>query len=148
MRFSPALVLLGFSLGACQQETPERGPEEVVHEFVNIMRRVHGDPLIGEAAFELLWEPARENLKERARRASALSGRELSVGEMIVPSWFALHINPERVEARRDGDWAEVTIFGAGEESVQMRCVYEEAKWRVVLELPPLAPIRHRQESK
>lgn len=140
--FASALLL-----GACQKETQERGPEEVVSEFISTMRRTHGDPADGEAVAELLWEPARENLKERARRASALSGRELSPGEMIVPSWFALHLSPERVEARRDGEWAEVTVFGAAEESVQMRCVKEEEKWRVALELPPLAPIRHREES-
>lgn len=149
MKFSPALLLLcGGFLGACQQETQERGPEDVVSEFVNTMRRAHGNIRDGEAAVALMWEPARENLEERARRASALSGRELSAGEMIVPSWFALHLSPERIEARRDGEWAEVTVYGAGEESVQLRCVQEEGKWRVALELPPLAPIRHREQSK
>ncbi len=135
-------------LAGCQKEAREVGPEDVVFEFVAAMRRVHGDVPAGEAAVELLWEPARDNLRERARRASALSGRELSVGEMIVPSWFALHLSPERVEAREDGDWAEVTVFGMGDESVQMRCVREDGKWRVALELPPLAPIRHREETE
>lgn len=112
------------------------------------MRRAHGDPADGERVVELIWEPARANLKERARRASALSGRVLLPGEMIVPSWFALHLSPERIESRRDGDWAEVTVHGAGNESAQMRCVLEDGNWRVVLELPPLAPIRHRDESE
>lgn len=120
----------------------------MVIEFVSSMRRVHGDALTADAVVDLLWEPARENLKERARRASALSGRELSPGEMIVPSWFALHLSPERVLARMDDDWAEVTVIGSSEESIQLRCVQEEGKWRVALELPPLAPIRHREESK
>jgi hypothetical protein len=143
---APALVC-ALLLGACQKETRELGPEAVVSEFISTMRRAHGDPADGERAAELLWEPARANLKERARRASALSGRELLPGEMIVPSWFALHVSPERIEARRDGEWAEVTVFGAAEESVQMRCVLEEGNWRVALELPPLAPIRHRDET-
>jgi hypothetical protein len=149
VRFSSVLsVCCGVSLVACQQETRERGPDDVVSELMSTLRRTHGDPLDGEAVVDLLWAPARANLKERARRASALSGRELSPGEMIVPSWFALHLSPERIEARKDGDWAEVTVFGAAEESVQMRCVQEDGKWKVALELPPLAPIRHREESK
>lgn len=145
--FVVVLAAAGFLVG-CQKEAREAGPEDVVFDFVAAMRRVHGDVAAGEAAVDLLWEPARDNLRERARRASALSGRELSVGEMIVPSWFALHLSPERVEAREDGEWAEVTVFGVEEESVQMRCVQEEGKWRVALEVPPLAPIRHREESK
>jgi len=97
---------------------------------------------------ELLWKPARDNLQERARRASALSGRELGAGEMIVPSWFALHVVPDRTEVRIDGDWAEVTVISASGESVQGRCIREAEGWKVALELPPLAPIRQREESE
>ena len=142
-------TFLVFFLGAvaCRKETEQTGADDVVFEFVAAMRRVHGDPSAGDAVVKLLWEPARENLEERARRASALSGRELSQGEMIVPSWFALHLSPERAEVREDGDWAEVTVFGASDESVQLRCLKENGKWRVALELPPLAPIRQREEE-
>ena len=124
------------------------GPDDVVLEFVASMRRVHGDLAAGDAVAELLWEPARENLKERARRASALSGRELSSGEMIVPSWFALHVVSERVEVREDGDWAEVTGYGSGKDPIQMRCIKESGEWKVALELPPLAPIRQREAEQ
>lgn len=110
------------------------------------MRQVHGDSEAGERVVSLIWKPARTNLKERARRASALSGRELSEGEMLAPSWFALRLAPERTAERIDGEWAEVTLFGRTGEQAVARCVREEGAWKVALELPPLAPIRHRTE--
>lgn len=149
MRFSPpAVFLFAAILLGCQKEAVPQGPEDVLMDFVARMRRVHGRAGEGEAVVNLLWEPARQNLKERARRASALSGRELSPGELIVPSWFALHLSPERSVARIDGEWAEVTLYGGSGESVQARCIKEKAEWKVALELPPLAPIRMREEEE
>jgi hypothetical protein len=142
------LFLLGVASLGCGREAEATGPDDVVREFVASMRRVHGDVASGEAVVRLLWEPARDNLKERARRASALSGRELSSGEMLVPSWFALHVSPERVDVREDGDWAEVTVSGPGQDPVQMRCIKESGVWKVALELPPLAPIRQRDAEQ
>ncbi len=122
------------------------GPAVVVSEWIAKMRQVHGDEQAGRDVVGLLWKPARDNLKERARRASALSGRELSPGELIAPSWFALHLVPERTEQRIDGEWAEVTLTSAAGESVKARCIQEEGDWKVALELPPLAPIRKLEE--
>jgi hypothetical protein len=133
-----------FSMG-CQKEATPSGPGDVLMNFVRQMRQVHGQAQDADQVVDLIWERARDNLKERARRASALSGRELSSGELIVPSWFALHLVPERAEARIDGDWAEVTLFGASGDTVQARCILEEDGWKVALELPPLAPIRMRE---
>lgn len=136
-------------LWGCQEsDTTPPGPDAVLLQFTNAMRQVHGKPEAGDEAASLVWKPARDNLKERARRASALSGRELSAGELIVPSWFALYVSPERVEARIDGDWAEVTVFGSTGESAQARCIREEDGWKVALELPPLAPIRVREDAE
>jgi hypothetical protein len=133
------------SLG-CQKEEAPIGPSTVVSEWIFKMRQVHGDEKAGRDVVDLLWKPARDNLIERARRASALSGRELSPGEMIAPSWFALHLVPEKTEQRIDGEWAEVTLTSAGGESVKARCIQEEGDWKVALELPPLAPIRKLEE--
>lgn len=135
-----------FSAGstACDAQNEQTGPAQVAQAFVSTMKQVHGDQEHAEAAFEMLWEPARKNLRERARRASALSGRELHPGELLVPSWFALHIDPVRVEERVDEPWANVVLFDDEGQSSTARLVLEEGEWRVALELPPLPPIRKR----
>ncbi len=133
-------------LSGCQEEEATAGPGEVLQQFVTSMQRVHGSPEVAGEVVQMLWEPARKNLMERARRASALSGRELTPGEMIVPSWFALHVWSGDVDVRIDGTWAEVTCQGPQGEQARARLVQEDGKWRVALELPPLSPIRHREE--
>lgn len=144
-----ALIFLALAgVAGCERQEAPPGPADVLMKFVSKMRQVHGKPEDGDQVVELLWKPARENLEERARRASALSGRELSPGELVVPSWFALHLPVERAEARVDGEWAEVTAFGPAGASVQARCIREEGEWKVALELPPLAPIRMREQEE
>jgi len=140
-----AIFLAAAFLFSCEKEEAASGPEDVMAEFVAKMRQVHGSTEAGERAFDLMWKPARDNLRERARRASALSGRELAPGELVVPSWFALYVQPDHMDARIDGEWAEVTVFDSAGKSVVTRCKLEEDGWKVALELPPLAAIRHRE---
>ncbi len=138
--------LLTLAISSCQQESAPKGPDVVLRSFVNTMRQVHGSKESADSAYEMMWEPARENLQERARRASALSGRKLSPGEMIVPSWFALYLVPESTDVRIDGEWAEVKILGTDGASTVARCKLEEGGWKVALELPSLSAIRQRDE--
>jgi hypothetical protein len=139
-----ALLLMG-----CEREAIDSRPEQVVEEFIQRMQRVHGDNKAARAAYELLWVEARRNLAERAKRASAVAGREVAPEEMLAPSRFSLKLTPKRYSPQIDGDWALVTISGEGPDarSFTLRCVREDGHWRVVLELPPLAPIQHRPES-
>jgi hypothetical protein len=134
---------------ACEREAVDSRPEQVVEEFVQRMQRVHGDPRAARAAYELLWVEARRNLAERAKRASAVAGREMAPEEMLAPSRFSLKIIPKRYSAAVDGDWAMVTVSGEGPSGAthSLRCVREDGHWRVVLELPPLAPIQHRADG-
>lgn len=134
-------------LSGCREKQKAPGPDDVVANFVSAMSRAHGAPESGQRVVELLWEPARENLEERAERASALSGRELEAGELIAPSWFSLHVVPEKYESRIEGQWAEVTVIGTRGERVKTRCRKEDGEWKVALELPPLPPIREREEA-
>jgi hypothetical protein len=141
--------LLAAALAGCEREAVDSRPEQVVEEFVQRMQRVHGDPKAARAAYELLWVEARRNLAERAKRASAVAGREVAPEEMLAPSRFSLKLSPKRYVATIDGDWALVSVKGEGPDAAShdIRCVREDGHWRVVLELPALAPIQHRPDG-
>jgi hypothetical protein len=67
---------------------------------------------------------------------------------MLAPSRFWLSFLPKRYSARVDGDWAVVTAIGdEATQRYEVKCVREDGHWRVVLVLPPLAPIQHRDEG-
>ncbi len=134
-------------LAACQQEPSDVEPDRLVADFIQRMQRVHGERKSARAAYDLLWADARRNLAERAKRASDVAGRELAPEEMLPPSRFSLHHKPRKYEARVDGDWAEVTVTGEDGSSDRVKCVREDGNWRVVLELPPLAPIERRLDG-
>lgn len=147
-RVSQLLVGLALAtLTGCEEEGRDNEPDRLVAEFVARMQRVHGDRKAARAAYDLLWSDARRNLAERAKRASDVAGREIAPEEMLPPSRFTLHHKPLRYDARVDGDWAEVTVTGEDAASDRVKCVREDGKWRVVLELPPLAPIERRSDA-
>ena len=134
---------------ACDREAADERPERVVEEFIARMQRVHGDEQAARDAFELLWSEAQANLAERAKRATAVSGRKIAPEEMIVPSRFTPEFKPRHYEARVEGQWAVVTVEGEASmaQKRQVKCVLEEGHWRVVLELPPLPPIQKRSDA-
>jgi hypothetical protein len=140
-----ASALLG--VVGCEEEASDGEPDRLVAEFITRMQRVHGDRKAARAAYDLLWSDARRNLAERAKRASDVAGREIAPEEMLPPSRFSLHHKPHRYEMRVDGDWAEVTITGESGAVDRVKCVREDGKWRVVLELPPLPPIERRLDG-
>lgn len=141
------LFTLGLATG-CETEANDSTPERVVQEFIDRMQRVHGDSHAARLAYELLWSDARRNLAERAKRASAVAGREIAPEEMIAPSHFSLAYRPKKLVPRVDGDWAEVTVMGEPSSAPHVvKCVREDGHWRVVLELPPLPAILHRVDG-
>lgn len=135
-------------LAACQSDVVDAGPDAVVEELVHRLGRVHGDPKVARAAYELLWSDAKRALAERAKRASAVMGREVAPQAMFAPSRFWLSFLPKRYVARIDGDWAVVTAIGEEPSQRQdIKCVREDGHWRVVLVIPPLPPMQRREEG-
>lgn len=147
----PLLFVFAFfavGLVACDRETADSTPERVVKEFIDRMQRVHGSPEASRAAYELLWREAKQNLAERAKRASALSGRKVAPEEMLAPTRFSLRFNPKHYKAKIQGDWAVVTVTGESpNQSYDVKCAREDGAWRVVLELPPVPPIQVRADA-
>jgi len=134
---------------ACDAPPVDAEPERAVESFIDRMQRVHGDPKTARAAYELLWTDGKRNLAERAKRASAVAGREIAPEEMLAPTRFSLRFKPKRYKADVDGDWAEVTVTGEDPESERktLKCVREDGHWRIVVELPALAQIQHRPDA-
>jgi hypothetical protein len=134
---------------ACQSDGVDAGPDAVVEELVQRLGRVHGDPKAARSAYDLLWNDAKKALAERAKRASAVAGREIAPQSMLAPSRFWLTFLPRRYTAHIDGDWAVVTAFGEEPSQRQdIKCVREDGHWRVVLVIPPLPPIQRRDEGE
>jgi hypothetical protein len=143
VRFATCAFL---ALAACEAEPADAGPEDIVEELVNRLKRVHGDPKAARAAYELLWSEAKRGLAERAKRAGAVAGRDVAPESMLAPTRFSLAFTPRRYTARIDGDWAVVSITGASPSQYhEVKCVREDGRWRVVLVIPPLPPIQRRE---
>jgi hypothetical protein len=143
-----AVVALWLSLLGCKNDVVDAGPEAIVEEFVARMQRVHGDPKAGREAYDLLWSEGQRGLIERAKRASAVAGREVAPQAMIAPTRFSLAFTPKRYRARIDGDWAVVTVTGEDpSQRHEVKCVKEDGHWRVALVIPSLSPIQKREEG-
>jgi len=134
------------ALGAgCGARAANATPEGAVREFVERMQRVQGDPADAKAAYELLSSNAKANLKARAERYSAASGKAIAPEAMIVPSLFLLRFEPERYHAKISGTYALVEAQGLlPEQRAQIPCVFEDEVWRLDLQVPPLPPIQTR----
>ncbi|MEO6600304.1 MAG: hypothetical protein ABIQ16_10560 [Polyangiaceae bacterium] len=143
------LMVASLSVLGCEPDAKDSSPERVVQEFMDRMQRVHGDPHAARLAYELLWVEARRNLAERAKRAGAVAGREIAPEEMLAPSHFSLAYRPKKLTAHTDGDWSEVTVTGEANSTQPhvVKCVREDGRWRVVLELPLLPPIQRRVDG-
>jgi hypothetical protein len=149
LRWLGGVGLVSCMVLGCRRESVDEDPVRLVREFIERMQRVHGDQKNARAVFELLWSPAQKNLTERASRASALAGRKLAPEEMITPSHFTLRFEPKRISTTTTADRAVVAVQGdpPQRETRDVRCVREDGRWRIVLDLPVLPPIQKRPET-
>jgi hypothetical protein len=143
----PKLLLL-MALAACEPAPPNDTPEGAVREFIEIVRGFHGNEQDANTLFELLSERAKQNLRSRADRYGAASGKKIGPTAMIVPSRMTPRFNPQAYSARIVGKYALVDVVGVTAAQVaQVPCVFEDDLWRLDLVLPELPPMQQRPRS-
>ncbi len=134
---------------ACRREAVDEDPERLVREFIDRAKSVYSDPKMARSAFDSLWSSAQKNLTERATRASALASRKVAPEEMLALTRFSLRFIPQRYSATVQGDIAVVSLQGDThlKDRADVRCIREQGRWRIVVELPPLSPIQRRSDA-
>jgi hypothetical protein len=139
------MSLLALTLVACEPARPNASPDGAVREFVEIMRSFNGQDAEAQVLFEMLSERAKANLRTRAERYGAASGKKITPSAMFVPSRLILRFPPQAYSAKIVGRYALVEVMGVSpEHRAQVPCVFEDGAWRVDLVLPELAPMRRR----
>jgi hypothetical protein len=146
-RFLAGFLAIG-ALSACQRKAPDLTPEGAVRELLDRIERIETDPTEARAVYELLSAPTRQNLVERARRASTTSGRDIPPQDMLAPGRFSLRFEPRKMHTRIADDRAVVDVTGIDPETdrAEVPCVLEDGRWRIESPLPPLAPVERRPE--
>lgn len=137
------LVLAGLALPGCERD-PQDSPEGALAQWVAAMNASRSDISARRRAYELLSDPARASLGERAARASQLSGRDIQPWEMLAPGRFTLHIpfDPEALVATTTGDHAIIVARGRAGDRAEVPMVREAGHWRVDLTLPPMRAVQ------
>lgn len=130
------------ALAACRGDA-DPSPEQTVTRFAQSVDAARRDPSQRPAVYELLSQRAQEALTERAQQASQVSGWELAPWEMLAPGRMRLRIDiePAGMTSRVTGTHAVVTARGSGGVA-DVPLVREGGRWRIDLDLPPIAEIR------
>jgi len=146
-RLAAGLLTIG-TLSSCQRKPPDLTPEGAVRELLDRIERIETDPTEARAVYDLLSSPTRQNLIDRARRASTTSGREIPPQDMLAPGRFSLRFEPRKMHTRVADDRAVVDVTGIDPETdrAEVPCVLEDGRWRIEIPLPPLAPVEKRPE--
>jgi hypothetical protein len=145
----PAWLTLMLLASSCARKAPDLTPDGAVRDLLDRIDRIESDPSEARAAFELLSSRAKVNLVERARRASATSGRDVPPEEMLAPGRFSLRFEPRKMHAHIAENHAVVDVVGIDPETdrAEVPCVLEDGRWRVDIQLPPLTPVEKRPEA-
>lgn len=135
-----AALAFAFVLAGCTRAAPDATPDGAVRLFVDRMETSADDPRAMREAYALLGPRARQNLKERAERASRGQGRRYEPWEMLAEGRFGLKFRPKQMTSKIEGDAADVDVRGdAPEDRATVHCIREGASWRIELELPERA---------
>ncbi len=148
-RLSRRSVLFSlFALAACGRSTPDSTPEGAVRLWLEKMESAADDGRAMKEAYQLLGPKARQNLEERADRASRGQGRRYQPFEMLAEGRFGLRFRPQSMSTRIDGDVAWVEVTGDGpDEHATVKCAREGNAWRVEPDLPEAAAPARRNDA-
>lgn len=140
--------LLGLLFVACTRAAADSTPEGAVRLFLEKMESGADDARAMQEAYRLLGPRARNNLKDRAERASRGQGRHFEPYEMLAEGRFGLKFRPKAMTSRINGNEAFVDVRGDAEsERATVRCTREGESWRVELELPEVVTQPARREN-
>jgi hypothetical protein len=131
-----ALLASGLLLG-CSHPPADSTPEGALREFLDDMD--DGDnPASVHKAYDLLGPAARGNLTGRARRTSALQGRQVQPWEMLAAGLFGLTFRPTAMRSAIVGERATVEVVGEDPQSshATIACVREAGGWRIEPNFP------------
>jgi hypothetical protein len=143
------VTILVLALWACSPSSSSATPEGAVREFVDAVRRFHGDDVEAQKLFDMLSERARDNLRARAARYGAASGKQIAPWAMLVPSRFTPYFIPQEYTAQIVGRYALVEVAGVdASQRAQVPCVLENGLWRLDLVLPELPALPQRPGSE
>jgi hypothetical protein len=119
-----------------------------VRELLDRIDRIETDPTETRAVYDLLSSQTKQNLIERARRASTTSGRDIPPQDMLAPGRFSLRFEPRKMHTRIADERAVVDVTGIDPETdrAEVPCVLEDGRWRIEIPLPPLTPVERRPE--
>jgi hypothetical protein len=145
-----AALVIG--LAGCTRKAPDLTPEGTVRELLDRIDRSEADPTEARGIYELLATETKANLIERARRASARSGREVPPEDMLAPGRYFRRFEPRgRMYTRFDDsgvlvDHAVVDVVGINPQTdhAEVPCRLEDGRWRIVIPLPELGPMERR----
>lgn len=136
------LVLLATAIlsSACRSR-PDATPEGAVQELLRASASAGHDPSAAAQVYALLAPSSRRSLEDRARRATAITGKPVSPEQMLVASWTPIRFEIVRTTTRVDGDRATVELFGPdpGTQHASIPLEREGEAWRIVVVVPPVA---------
>lgn len=130
-------------LVACARKSADATPEGALDAFLSACETASSDPHASAKAFALLSPSARRSLEDRAKRASAITGKAVSPEQLLVPAWtpirFEIAKTTTTFDAGKDGPSATVDVFGAEESTQHVRIPMEREgeAWRVRVAIPP-----------
>ena len=142
--FSWVVALVG-----CSHPLPsDSTPEGAVKTFVRVSAHAFADSHASRTTYELLAEPARENLALRAKRYAAATGKGVAPERMLAMTKLELRFEPETYKARIDSDRASVEVRGIRQgETATVPCVHEKNGWRLDVKLPGLLPMERQERD-
>ena len=138
-----AIVAVMLTVSACNARRQDATPEGAVRELCDRLSHMSGDPTTSRAVFDLLSKSTRENLEARAHRYGAASGKNIAPAAMLAPSSLVEQWSARELHATIVGTNALVEVHGLRpDQHTEIRCVYEDGGWRVIVDLPPLPEVK------